>query len=95
MQSEFSELGAQIVGMSADQVDRQREFAQDNDLGFPLLSDPKKKILDQFGVKRKGFLPTKRSTFVIDTDRTVLAIINSETSMDTHADEALEVLRQR
>lgn len=34
-------------------------------------------------------------TFVIDTDRTVLDVIASELSMDSHADEALEVLRSR
>jgi peroxiredoxin Q/BCP len=32
---------------------------------------------------------------VIDTDRTVLEVISSEFSMDTHADRALEVLRAR
>jgi peroxiredoxin Q/BCP len=40
-------------------------------------------------------MPVKRTTFVIDTDRTVLEVIASEFSMDTHADKALEVLRQR
>lgn len=53
----------------------------------------------QFGVKRGGllgkFMPVKRTTFVIDTDRTVLAVIASEINMDGHADKALEVLRQR
>jgi peroxiredoxin Q/BCP len=39
--------------------------------------------------------PVKRTTFVIDTDRTVLEVISSEVNMDTHADKALEVLRQR
>ncbi len=79
--------------MSADQVDRQKQFDDENDLGFPLLSDPTKKVIKAFGVKRMGPLPTKRSTFVIGVDRTVLAVINSETSMNAHADDALEVLR--
>ena len=35
----------------------------------------------------------KRATFVIGTDRTVLAAISSEMNMDVHADEALGVLR--
>lgn len=81
------------MGISADQVDRQNEFDQENDLGFPLLSDPGKVVADQFGVKRFGPLPTKRATFVIDTDRKVLAAITSETNMSSHADEALETLR--
>ena len=37
----------------------------------------------------------KRSTFVIDRDRRVLAVISSEVNMQKHADEALAVLRQR
>ena len=52
----------------------------------------------QFGVKRGllgKFLPVKRTTFVIDTDRTVLEVISSEVNMDTHADKALDVLRAR
>lgn len=83
------------MGVSADQVGRQNEFAEANDLGFQLLSDPDKTIIRQFGVKRMGPLPTKRATFVIDTDSSVLAVIASETSMNAHADDALEVLRSR
>ncbi len=81
--------------MSSDRSDRQREFDEANQLGFPLLSDTDKKVAALFGVKRFGPLPTKRATFVLDTDRTVLAVITSETDMTTHADDALEVLRNR
>ncbi len=83
------------MGISADQVDRQRDFDEINSLGFPLLSDPDRAVAQQFGVKRPGPLPTRRATFVIDTDRRVLAAITSETGMHTHADEALAVLRRR
>ena len=81
--------------MSTDRSDRQREFDEANDLGFPLLSDPDRVVAKQFGVARLGFLPIKRTTFVIDTDRTVLAVIASETNMAVHADRALQVLRDR
>ena len=83
------------MGISADQVDRQKEFDETNDLGFPLLSDVDKKISAVFGSKRFGPMPTKRMTFVIDTDRTVLAAIKSETNMHTHADDALAALAAR
>ena len=83
------------MGISADQVDRQKEFDEKNSLGFPLLSDPEKKILAVFGTKRAGRLPGKRMTFVIDTDRTLLAAIKSETNMHAHADEALAALAAR
>ncbi len=81
--------------MSADQVGRQREFDEENQLNFPLLSDAKKTVARQFGVKRAGPLPTKRATFVVGTDRRVLAAITSETNMNAHADEALAALRSR
>jgi peroxiredoxin Q/BCP len=81
------------VGISADPVDRQRAFDEKNDLGFPLLSDPDKSIAKQFGVKRFGPLPSKRATFVIDQDRTVVAVISSELNMEAHADQALSALR--
>lgn len=83
------------MGVSADRSDRQRQFDEANDLGFPLLADPDKKVQGLFGVKRFGPLPSKRATFVIDTDRTVLDVITSETNMTAHADSALEALRNR
>ena len=50
------------------------------------------------GVKRKlplGALSNRRMTFVIDTDRTILEVIHSETNMNDHADRALQVLSAR
>lgn len=76
-------------------MDRQKAFDEKNSLGFPLLSDPDRKIAAQFGVKRFGPLPSKRASFVIDTDRTLLAAFSSELDMNAHADKALEVLRGR
>ena len=95
---EFAAVGASRVGISADAVDKQAKFADQQNFDYPLLSDTDGAVATQFGVKRGllgKFLPVKRTTFVIDTDRTVLAVIASELNMDTHADKALDVLRQR
>lgn len=91
--AEFAEVGAQRVGISADDVDRQKEFDDTHDLGYPLLSDPDRSIAEAYGVKRRLVPVSKRQTFVIDTDRTLRAVIASEMNMDVHADEALEALR--
>ena len=40
LKAEFAAVGAQPVGISADQVDKQRQFDEKESLGFPLLSDP-------------------------------------------------------
>ncbi|MFD8308674.1 peroxiredoxin [Streptomyces sp. NPDC059690] len=92
--AEFAAVGARPVGISGDTVERQQEFAGRHALGMPLLSDPDGTIRERFGVKR-GFslAPTKRVTFVIGQDRTVLEAVRSELRMNTHADRALEVLR--
>ena len=83
------------MGISADPADRQKAFDEKNGLGFPLLSDPERRVAKQFGVRRFGPLPSKRATFVIDRDRRLLAVFASELDMDAHADRALEVLRAR
>lgn len=96
--SEFAAVGASRVGISTDAVDKQAKFAEQQKFDYPLLSDSDGVVAAQFGVKRGllgKLMPVKRTTFVIDTDRTVLEVIASEFSMDTHADKALEVLRQR
>ena len=96
--AEFAAVGASRVGISTDAVDKQAKFAGKEGFDYPLLSDADGAVASQFGVKRGllgKFMPVKRTTFVIDTDRTVLAVIASEISMDSHADKALDVLRQR
>lgn len=94
MAAEFAEAGATRVGISADRVDRQKEFSDKHGFDFPLLSDPDRKVAEAFGVKRGLGLPNKRTTFVIGTDRTVLEVISSEINMNTHADKALAALRR-
>lgn len=96
--TEFDAVGAKRVGISTDPVAKQAKFADIQRFDYPLLSDADGKVATQFGVKRGllgKLMPVKRTTFVIDTDRTVLAVIASEVSMDTHADKALAALKAR
>ena len=96
LKTEFETVGAQRVGISADTVDKQRQFSEKHSFDYPLLSDTEKTVARMFGVKRSiGILPNKRSTFVIDTDRKVIGAFQSETNMNSHADKALELLRSR
>jgi len=100
LSAEFAELGAGCAGISADPVDRQAAFDGRHGLGFPLLSDPDGTVARSYGVRRtapglSALAPTRRHTFVIDTDRTVLQVVRSEIRMSAHADGALEALRAR
>lgn len=95
---EFTAVGASRVGISTDAVSKQAKFSDSQRFDYPLLSDSEGRVAEIFGVKRGllgKFLPVKRTTFVIDTDRTVLEVISSEINMDTHADKALDVLQAR
>ncbi|MEU1514623.1 peroxiredoxin [Streptomyces sp. NPDC005811] len=92
--AEFAAVGARPIGISGDSVDRQQEFAGRHTLGMTLLSDSDGEVRALFGVKRGvSLMPTKRATFVIAQDRTVLEVVRSELRMNTHADRALDALR--
>lgn len=93
---EFADVGAQRVGISPDAVEKQARFSAKHSFDFPLLADPDGTVATMFGVRRKfAPLATRRTTFVIDTDRTVLDVIKSEVRMGVHADRALAALRAR
>nr|WP_062335657.1 peroxiredoxin [Herbidospora sakaeratensis] len=96
--AEFKAVGAVRVGISKDKVKRQKLFAETNSLGYPLLSDEDGVVAKQMGVRRSvavGPFVTRRVTFVIDTDFTVLDVIHNEVMMTDHADRALKTLRDR
>lgn len=91
--AEFAELGASRVGVSRDDVATQARFATEHGFDYPLLADPDGRIAKAFGAKRPGPLASKRQTFVLDRDLTVVATISSEFDMEAHADRALAALR--
>ncbi|MEU5265303.1 peroxiredoxin [Amycolatopsis sp. NPDC021455] len=94
--AEFAEVGAHRVGISPDAITKQRAFSEANGFDYPLLSDVEGEVAKQFGVWRK-LVPvhTKRVTFVIGEDRTIIEKIKSELNVSVHADQALKVLRER
>jgi len=95
MKAEFEAVGAQRVGISADEVEKQKQFSDKHQFDYPLLSEPDGTVATQFGVRRgvAKLVPTKRATFVIGSDLRVLDVIQSEVRMNLHADKALEVVR--
>lgn len=66
----FRELNAQILGVSLDDVDSHRKFAENHSLPFPLLADESGRAADLYGVKTRmlGMTVAKRQTFIIDPD---------------------------
>lgn len=95
--AEFAQAGGQRIGISRDSVEKQNSFDTNHGLGYPVLSDADGAVATAYGVKR-GLLgaiaPVKRTTFVIDRDQAVRAVIASEMNMNAHADQALDTLRK-
>jgi thioredoxin-dependent peroxiredoxin len=97
LKAEFEAVGAQRLGISADKVEKQKQFSDKHGFDYPLLSDPDRKVAEMLGVKRGSIsiTPVKRTTFVIDKDFKLLDVIHSEVNMNRHAERSLEVLRSR
>ncbi len=66
--------GYEVVGISPDQPDKLAQFAEQEHLTYPLLSDPDKKTLEAYGAWGEKLLYGKRvtgvirSTVVVDED---------------------------
>ena len=74
---EFEKENAVILGVSKDSVKSHQRFKQKHALPFMLLSDPKGRVLDLYGVWKKkslygrSFMGTERTTFLINEDGVV------------------------
>ena len=60
----YIEKNAQIIGVSADDVDSHADFCDSEGLKFPLLADPKGKVSKSYG-SWLGFV-SSRHTYLID-----------------------------
>ena len=60
--------GAEVVGVSVDDVASHEKFAKEHNVPFTLLSDPDKSAAKAYGVlvTKLGFQYARRDTFVID-----------------------------
>jgi thioredoxin-dependent peroxiredoxin len=89
----FQEAGAEVIGISADDVASHKAFAAKHNLPFTLLSDTGNTIRKAFGVPSTlGILPG-RVTYVIDKSGVVQHITNSQLNFQGHIDESLNVVQ--
>jgi len=91
--SAFKELDAEVVGISADSQSSHENFARDEQLPFPLLSDPDGSMRRAYGVKPSLGLIPGRTTFVIDKQGIIRQIYSSQIHPNKHVGEALTALR--
>jgi len=90
----FKNLNCQILGVSLDDVESHKEFAEKYSLPFPLLADSSGTTADAYGVKSKymGMSVAKRQTFLIDPDGNV-AKHYEKVDPDSHSQQVLADLQ--
>tara|TARA_R110000782_G_scaffold204301_2_gene292838 strand:+ start:1540 stop:2094 length:555 start_codon:yes stop_codon:yes gene_type:complete len=86
----FRDLGAQILGVSLDDVDSHKEFAEEYSLPFPLLADTEGDTASAYGVKTRmfGMTVAKRQTFIIAPDGAIAKHYET-VKPDVHSAEVL------
>jgi peroxiredoxin Q/BCP len=87
-----------VLGISPDSPSAQKKFKEKYDLPFTLLSDPDKKVAQQFDVLKeknmygKKVLGIERTTFLIDAEGRV-AHVFPKVKAEGHAEEVLKELK--
>jgi len=91
--------GAVVLGISADDVDRQAKFRDKYNLNMPLLADPARKVASDYGVYKqkdmygKKVMGIERTTFIIGKDGLIRKIF-AKVKVDGHTEEVLAALDQ-
>ena len=80
--SDWQAKGYSIIGVSADSVKRQKNFATKNELPYPLIADEKKEVIEAFGawgpkkLYGREYEGIYRYTFVIDEEGKIAHVLH-------------------
>ena len=91
----YRELNAQILGVSLDDAESHKAFAENHGLPFPLLADVDGNASTAYGVKTRmfGMTVAKRQTFIIGPDGTI-AKHYEKVAPAEHSEQVLADLRE-
>jgi len=90
--AEIKAAGAVILGVSADNSQSHKAFAEKFHLPFSILADPEKRIIGAYGVKMPLLGLAKRVTFLIDRQGMVRKVITDTRTKD-HDQQVLAFLK--
>lgn len=96
--AQFKELGAEVIGISPDDLVSHGKFIEKHKLPFLLLSDTEHRVCELFGVWKekkmfgKTYMGVERSTFLID-EQGVLIREWRGVKVDGHVQEVLEAVK--
>ncbi|WP_366518539.1 peroxiredoxin [Bradyrhizobium sp.] len=95
----FAELGAAVIGVSADSPAAQESFRDKHKLSVPLLADEQHQMLAAYGawgeksMYGRAFMGIIRTTIVIGEDGRIARIWRN-VRVDGHAEEVLAAVRE-
>ena len=95
--NDYADTGARVIGVSPDEVDAVRKFADKYDLDFTLLADADHAVADAYGtwgeksMYGKKYMGVARATFVIDRDGKIARVFEKVKPAD-HAVEVAEAV---
>ena len=93
MHEKFQQGGAEVIGVSADDVKTHKEFAVEHELPFRLLSDPDNKVRELYGAWGLGHT-VGRVTFLIDKQGIIRMVFSSQLQPRKHIEEGLKALAE-
>ena len=91
--TEFTDAGAEVIGISSDSEASHKAFADKHRLPFTLLADRGAKVRAAFGVPATFGLLPGRVTFVIGKDGVIKHAFNSQINASKHVPASLAVIK--
>lgn len=94
----FSDAGANVIGVSSDDVETQKKFHTRYRLSYPVLSDKERTAYDSFGLRsgpglKLGWALNDRVTFVIDADGIIRHHSTGLFEASGHVEESLRTIK--
>ena len=95
----FKELGAELIGLSVDQVFshlKWMEWIKEKlgvEIEFPVIADDRGDLAEKLGMIPSGATITARAVFIVDPQATIRAIIYYPAEVGRDVDEILRALK--
>uniref|UniRef100_A0A7S3QJY8 thioredoxin-dependent peroxiredoxin n=1 Tax=Chaetoceros debilis TaxID=122233 RepID=A0A7S3QJY8_9STRA len=86
--------GADVVGISGQDVESKQEFARDLGLNFSILADEDDEVRAAFGVPKALFVLPGRVTYVLDKSGVCVSVYNNMADAASHVEKATDALSE-
>ncbi|MCC5945437.1 MAG: peroxiredoxin [Bernardetiaceae bacterium] len=91
--SDFKGLEVDVIGVSQDSLESHAKFKAEHNLPFELLSDKGGKVSKLYKATVPIIGVTTRTTYLIDQDQKIAAVLDNMFNADKHIKSMLEALQ--